>query len=133
MNSEKIISYKSTIKACVIVAISPINIISIIACGACGIFVSLLWPGTLVVASDKLPLAGASMFALLAAAGDVGAAVGPWAMGKITDVVTVIMPHLSSGTMNSEQLGLRIAMLIAAIFPIITMILHKVLKSVKDK
>lgn len=117
----------------VIVAISPINIISIIACAACGIFVSLLWPGTLVVASDKLPLAGASMFALLAAAGDVGAAAGPWLMGKVTDVVTVSMPSLTNSAMSPEQLGLRMAMLIAAIFPIVTMILHKVLKSVKDK
>ena len=69
-----------------VVAISPYNWLSIIACGICGIFVSLLWPGTLVVASSRLPLAGASMFALLAAAGDVGAAIGPWIVGKITDM-----------------------------------------------
>ncbi|MGL5354401.1 MAG: hypothetical protein ACRDA5_13960, partial [Clostridium sp.] len=74
---------------------------------------------------------GASMFALLAAAGDVGAAAGPWMMGKITDVVTVSMPNIetiANVSMSPEQLGLRMAMLIAAIFPIITMILHKILK-----
>ena len=116
-----------------VVAISPYNWLSIIACGICGIFVSLLWPGTLVVASSRLPLAGASMFALLAAAGDVGAAIGPWIVGKITDIATNNWQVVSSSSMNSEQLGLRIAILIAAIFPILTMIFHNILKNIKEK
>ena len=116
-----------------VVAISTYNWLSIIACGICGIFVSLLWPGTLVVASSRLPLAGASMFALLAAAGDVGAAIGPWIVGKITDIATNNWQVVSSSSMNSEQLGLRIAILIAAIFPILTMIFHNILKNIKEK
>ncbi|SCJ93296.1 Major Facilitator Superfamily [uncultured Clostridium sp.] len=116
-----------------VVAISPYNWVSIIACGICGIFVSLLWPGTLVVASSRLPLAGASMFALLAAAGDVGAAIGPWIVGKITDIATNNWQALSSFSINPEQLGLRIAILVAAIFPILTMIFHNILKNIKGK
>ena len=123
INVSKVMIYGSLL-ACmcyIVVALSPINSISLIACAFCGIFVSLLWPGTLVVASEKLPLAGASMFALLAAAGDVGASIGPWLVGFVTDLV-------SSNTGNS---GLRFGLLIASILPIITMILHKYLYNLK--
>lgn len=115
----------------IIAAISPFKILSILACVLCGIFVSLLWPGTLVIASEKLPLAGASMFALLAASGDIGAAVGPWIMAKITDILTVNSSLIQINSMTPEQLGLKVGMLIAAIFPILTVILHKSLKNAK--
>lgn len=116
-----------------VVAISPYNWLSIIACGICGIFVSLLWPGTLVVASSRLPLAGASMFALLAAAGDVGAAIGPWLIGRVTDFTTSNWTSFASYSINSEQFGLRVAILLAAVFPILTMIFHSILKNIKVK
>lgn len=65
--------------------------------------------------------------------GSLVAAVGSWLMGKATDSVTVSLPNLTTGGMSAERLELRMGMLIASGFPILTMILHKVLKSVKDK
>lgn len=107
------------------VALSPWPWLSVCACVLTGICVSLLWPGTLVVASGKLPAAGASLFALLAAGGDIGASVGPWLTGVITDFSIV---HFSSPWLSPEQLGLRIGILCAAAFPLCAMIFHILLK-----
>lgn len=116
----------------VVVAISPSIILSIIACAICGIFVSLLWPGTLVIASEELPLAGASLFALLAAGGDIGASVGPWFMGKITDITTNSLGNINATKINIEQMSLRLGILFAAIFPLIAVILFIMLNRKKN-
>lgn len=105
----------------VTVALSPYSLLSVAACGISGIAVSLLWPGTVVIAAARFPKAGAWMFAILAAAGDTGAAVGPWLLGLVTDHVEKI-PLLSSAAqslqMTAEQFGLHSAMLAGGIFPL---------------
>ena len=107
--------------ACYItVALSGTAVLSLLACGLCGLCVSLLWPGTLVVASEHYPLAGAWMFAILAA-GDIGASAGPWLMGVVAEQAHRL-PFLSgllTQGMSPDQLGLRAAMLVSALFPII--------------
>ncbi|MGL4847369.1 MAG: MFS transporter [Clostridium sp.] len=110
----------------IVAAVSPFKILSIVACALCGICVSLLWPGTLVIASEKIPYGGAAMFALLAAAGDIGASMGPWVMGKVTDFMSL---NESFNVLSGEQIGLRVGMLVVAIFPAVTVILHYVLKN----
>lgn len=40
------------------VVLSPWPMLSLLACGVCGLSVSLMWPGTLVIAADALPGAG---------------------------------------------------------------------------
>ncbi len=95
------------------VALSPIPILGLVACAICGLGVSLLWPGSLSLATERFPLAGSWMFALMAAAGDIGGSIGPWFMGFVADN----MPNLST-FMSQEQFGLRAAMLISAIFPL---------------
>ena len=103
------------------VALSPFNSIALLACGLCGLGVSLLWPGTLVLAAEKYPLAGAWMFAILAAAGDIGASVGPWLIGIISETgqslvwVKQVAAELS---LTLEQVGLRLGMLVGALFPV---------------
>lgn len=108
--------------ACYItVALSGTAVLSLLACGLCGLCVSLLWPGTLVVASEHYPLAGAWIFAILAAAGDIGASAGPWLMGVVAEQAHRL-PFLSgllAQGMSPDQLGLRAAMLVSALFPII--------------
>lgn len=100
-------------------ALSPVAIVSVIACALCGIAASLLWPGTIVIAAMKFPFAGAWMFAILAAAGDIGGATAPWITGQIIDGVQ------KSGFMNmSEQSAIRAGILAAAVFPIIALISH---------
>ena len=73
------------------------------------------------------------MFALLAAAGDVGAAIVPWLIGRVTDFTTSNWTSFASYSINSEQFGLRVAILLAAVFPILTMIFHSILKNIKVK
>ncbi|MBP8129233.1 MAG: MFS transporter [Candidatus Hydrogenedentes bacterium] len=55
------------------------------ACVLCGLAVSCLWPTTLGLTADRFPHGGASMFALLAAAGNAGCFVMPWALGIIAE------------------------------------------------
>jgi MFS family permease len=104
------------------VALSQNNIVSLAACGLSGLCASLLWPGTLVIAGDKYPLAGASMFAVLACAGDIGGSAGPWFTGILADTAEKI-PFLASvgrkASLTAEQLGLRAGLLFSAIFPLI--------------
>jgi MFS-type transporter involved in bile tolerance (Atg22 family) len=46
-----------------------------------------MWPGTISISSQKCPKGGTAMFAFLALAGDLGAAVGPAMVGGIADAV----------------------------------------------
>lgn len=43
-----------------------------------------MWPGSISIASSKIPLGGTGLFAFLAMAGDLGASIGPAAIGVIT-------------------------------------------------
>ena len=114
------------------VALSPFKWLSVVACGITGLCVSLLWPGTLVEASAKLPLAGASMFALLAAGGDIGASLGPWLTGVITDA-SANLPQglLGSIAATPEQLGLRVGILSAALLPLGSLVFQLLLRGKK--
>ena len=68
-------------------ALSPFSIISLIGCALCGLAVGIMWPGTISISSQKCPRGGTAMFAFLALAGDLGAAIGPTMVGKIADAV----------------------------------------------
>ncbi len=120
----------------VVVAICPINSISIFACALCGFATSLLWPGTLVLSSEKFPTAGAWMFAILAAAGDIGGAAGPYLTGLIADTSanSSFLTNLAlSFSIEPSQIGIRLSLLVAAIFPILTLGCHIILKKMKTK
>ena len=104
-----------------VIALSTISILSLLACAACGFAVSLLWPGTLVLASEHFPFAGAWLFAILAAGGDIGASAGPWLVSVVTEQApkfSFISSIAASLGFNNEQVGLRLGILIAALFPI---------------
>ena len=85
-----------------VAALSPISIIGLVGCALCGLAVGIMWPGTLCISSQKCPKGGTAMFAFLALAGDLGAAIGPAMVGAIADAV--------GG-------NLKIGLLFAAIFP----------------
>ena len=59
--------------------------VALAACMAVGVTGSALWPSTLGVAADRFPQGGASMFGLLAAFGNLGGVVMPWAVGWVAD------------------------------------------------
>ncbi len=131
MNNVLIVSAAAAVACYVVVAVSPVLTISLVACAVCGLAASLLWPGTLVITAEKYPLAGAWLFAILAAAGDIGAAVGPFTAGLVTDLtrsLPVAANLAASVGLNADQFAIRAAILLASIFPALTMYCHWVLR-----
>ena len=105
----------------VIAAILSIPIIGLVACVLTGFFTSMLWPGHLIVSTD-INKGGVMIFALMAAGGDLGAAIGPQLVGIVTDAVisSDVGGSLAADlSLTVEQLGLKIGMLVAAIFPLL--------------
>ena len=89
-------------------ALSPIAVVSLIGCALCGFAVGIMWPGTLVMATENVSGGGIKMFALLALAGDIGCTVGPSSAGFIAQ----LFGH-----------NLRISFLFLALFPAIMIVL----------
>lgn len=90
------------------------------ACILTGLFTAMLWPGTLILMEEKIPAPGIAVYALMAASGDLGASIAPQMLGIIVDKVSVsnFAAELSKSTlMTAEEIGLKIGMLIAAVFP----------------
>lgn len=106
---------------CYIVAGTCTNVIvAFIACILTGCFTSMLWPGTLIMMEENVPSPGVAAYALMAACGDLGAAISPQATGIIIDKFSLSRTAASLfekyGIMP-EQTGLRFGMLCAAILP----------------
>ena len=59
--------------------------IIIAALSLLGLGVSIVWPTTLGSAGDRFPQAGATMYAVLSAAGNAGCVVGPYVIGVVAD------------------------------------------------
>ena len=104
-----------------VAGLSPWPLVSLVACAFAGLTVSLLWPGTLSLTAARFPMAGASMFALLAASGDTGAAVMPWLVGVVADAAPGLSPVLSrlAERMGPERLGLRAGLVAASLCPLV--------------
>ncbi len=88
----------------VLAALSHSPVISLAGCSLCGFSVGIMWPGTISILSKRLPNGGTAMFALLAMAGDLGGAFGPWLVGSVTQL------------RNDD---LKAGMLAACVFPLI--------------
>ena len=103
-------------------AIVRIPAITLLACGITGLCTSMLWPGSLIIASERIPTGGIFLFAMMAAGGDFGASVGPQAVGVITDTVinsSQIASLAKTFSMTAEQLGMKIGMLAGTLFPVV--------------
>ena len=103
-------------------AISNIAILGLIACAFTGFCVSMLWPGNLIVASDRFPEGGVFIYAMMAAGGDLGASIGPQLVGVITDTVMAnpaAASFAASLSLSTEQLGMKMGMLCGMLFPLI--------------
>jgi len=66
-------------------ALSPVSVLGLIGCALCGLAVGIMWPGTISISAKKCPRGGTAMFAFLALAGDLGAALGPVIVGNVAD------------------------------------------------
>lgn len=106
----------------VVIGVSGNVILSFLACILVGIFSAMLWPGTLILMEEKVPNPGVAAFALMAASGDFGASIAPQMLGIIVDKVSAssFAINLSQATsMATDEIGLKIGMLIASVFPIL--------------
>ncbi len=107
----------------IIATLSPFTFLSLFACAFTGFCVSMLWPGNLIIASEKYPKGGVLIFALMAAGGDFGAAAGPQLMGLITDTVSknkAVIEYAVTGTLfTPEQIGMKVGMLVCSLFPLL--------------
>ncbi len=108
-----------------LIGLAPGSVVPMIAIFLSGLGVALTWPGTLVVAAEKFPLAGSWMFAILAAGGDIGCSFGPWFSGKLMDVcgkVPAVQELAVFAGVPIEQMSLRLGMLAGVLFPILGLI-----------
>lgn len=115
-------------------ALLPIPWIGLLACAFTGFCVSMLWPGSLIAATDRFPAGGVFIFALMASGGDLGASIGPQLIGLITDSVA------ASGIFSNvfpmfapEQIGMKFGMLVAGIFPLCAVFVYKKLVKSQKK
>ena len=102
-------------------ALVGIPAVGLVACALTGLCTSMLWPGNLVVASDRYPSGGVFIYAIMAAGGDFGASVVPQLLGIVAD--TVIAAPRSAALaatwgISVEQLGMKAGMLCSALFPL---------------
>ena len=104
-------------------AVSSNPIIGLLACGLTGFCVSMLWPGNLIVASEKIPKGGVFLYAMMAAGGDLGASVGPQLVGIVTDAaleIPALLNWASELALSPEQFGMKLGMLVGMLFPLIS-------------
>ncbi len=105
--------------------ISPLPIIGLIACALTGFCVAMMWPGSLIVGANKITSGGMFIYAMMAAGGDFGAAVGPQLVGVVTDAVTANPSALSLATrwgMTVEQLAMKAGMGVGLLFATLAML-----------
>ena len=131
-NIEKILLL-SVIGAAVcylVAALSPVPVIGLLACAFTGLCTAMLWPGSLVVASDKFPMGGVFIYAMMASGGDLGASVGPQLVGLVADGV-IAAPWSASLAealgLGVEQLGMKVGMLTGLIFPLLAILIFSIL------
>ncbi len=101
-----------------VAGLSPVPMVSLLACAVCGFSVGVMWPGTFSLAAEKIPTGGTAMFALLALFGDTGCATGPALVGRMT-------------TLFGDDLGN--GLLFAAVFPIVMIVCVARMKKTKNK
>ena len=100
----------------------PGVILPFIASILIGCFSAMLWPGTLILMEENIPDPGVAGFAMLAAAGDLGASLAPQLTGIVVDAVSAapFAAALSSSlSITPDALGLRAGMLVTAVFPLL--------------
>ncbi|MBR2646820.1 MAG: MFS transporter [Clostridia bacterium] len=101
-------------------------VLPFIACILTGIFIAMLWPGTLIAMEENVPGVGVTAYALMASGGDFGAAVAPQLMGIVVDKISAssLAAKLSTTLhLSAEQIGMKAGMLVSAIFPLIGIVI----------
>ncbi len=119
-----------------VAAITDIPLIGLIACAFTGFCTSMLWPGNLVIASDKFKEGGVFIFAMMAAGGDLGASIGPQLVGVITDAALSNPQTLALAeklAIAPESLSLKLGLFTGMLFPLAAIPLYNYMRKNKDK
>lgn len=119
-----------------VAAVTNIPIIGLIACSFTGFCVSMLWPGSLIIASDRFPESGVFIYAMMAAGGDLGASVAPQLVGIITDIAinnSTISKLALRFSMSPDQFGMKLGMLTGMLFPLVAILINLRLMKIKTK
>lgn len=114
-----------------VTGISSNQYLGLLACVMTGFFTSMMWPGSLIVVSNRYPEGNVMIFALMAAGGDLGASIVPQIVGFVADLFTTNQAFLSVAQKLSimpEQLGLKIGMLIGMLFPLMGLLVYLKIK-----
>ena len=104
-----------------LVALCNVPILGLFGCAFNGFCVSMLWPGCVQLGGHRFPAGGVFVYAMMAAGGDLGAALAPQLIGIITDVVIEIpeaVAFAQSISLSPEQLGMKLGMLVGMLFPV---------------
>ena len=104
-----------------VAAVSGLPQIGLVFCALTGFCTSMLWPGSLVVASERYPQGGVFIYAIMAAGGDLGASVVPQLLGMIADaaIASPAVCAMAAGMgLMPEQLGMKLGMLFGMLFPL---------------
>ena len=108
-------------------AMTSVALLGLFACAFTGFCVSMLWPGCLIVATDRFPSGGVFIFAMMAAGGDLGASVGPQLIGIITDLAlenSTLLSLAQKVSLMPEQLGMKLGMLVGMLFPLVAIFVY---------
>lgn len=110
--------------------------VCIVMCMVCGFGASMLWPGTLTLATKKFSRTSTKFFGALSGAGDTGDGFGPFLTGLVADNI-FILPNLQDLTsrtgLTAEQLGLKVGLLVGAVFALCSIIVHIAIKKELSK
>lgn len=97
-------------------SLSTFPILELAGCALCGLAVGIMWPGSISLSSKKCPRGGTALFAFLALAGDLGAAVSPSMVGTLSE--------MAGG-------NLKTGLLVATIFPVVLVFVLLILNKKK--
>ena len=125
------ISMAGSVICYMLIAVSLNDIFSLTACVALGVFTSMLWPGTLILMEERVPMVGVAAYALMASGGDLGASVAPQTLGIIVDKISITQWAENLGStmfLTAEEVGFKVGMLMAGVFPTLGLILLAYMK-----
>ena len=134
INIEKalIISSLFCVFGYIVTVFSPYPFLSLIGCGISGLSVAIMWPSVFSLAAKTYNKGGTAMFAMLALAGDIGCSIGPGIVGIVSNNKN-ISDKFSAIIVNSDsiQIGLKIGILFAIIFPVLMFVVLVLFKNRK--
>ncbi len=116
--------------------LSPFPALGLIACALTGLCTAMMWPGNLVVGANRVPTGGMFIYAIMAAGGDFGAAIGPQLVGIVTDGVAASPSAYSLAAklgLTVEQLSMKAGMCVGLLFAVLTAVIFLRIWHTRDK